>query len=75
MSSIDKPLLALQLAQQVEDLRLNGHVERRGRLVGDQQLRLRRERHGDHHALAHAARELVRIGLEALLGARGSRPR
>ena len=34
-------------------------VERRGRLVGDQQLRLAGERHGDHHALAHAARECM----------------
>ena len=30
----------LQLAHQVEDLRLGGHVERGGRLVGDQQARL-----------------------------------
>ena len=27
-----------------------------------------RERHGDHHALAHAARELVRVALEPVLG-------
>ena len=32
--------LVLQVAQQVEDLRLDGDVERGGRLVGDQQLRL-----------------------------------
>ena len=31
--------LALQLAQQVEDLRLDGDVERGRRLVGDQQRR------------------------------------
>ena len=30
--------LVLELAQQVEDLRLDRHVERGGRLVGDQQL-------------------------------------
>ena len=29
-----------------------------------------RERHGDHHALAHAAGHLVRIVLDALLGRR-----
>ena len=51
----------LQVAHQVEDLRLDGDVERRGRLVGDQQLRVAGQRHGDHHPLAHAARELVRI--------------
>ena len=46
---------------QVEDLRLDGDVEGGGRLVGDQQLRLARERQGDHHPLPHAAGELVRI--------------
>ena len=49
----------LELADELEDLGLNGDVERRGRLVGDQQLRLAGERHGDHHALAHAARECM----------------
>ena len=47
--------LLLQVAQQVEDLRLHGDVERGGRLVGDQQVGLAGQRHGDHHALAHAA--------------------
>ena len=60
--------LALQLPQQLEDLRLDGDVERRRRLVGDQQVGLVGERHGDHDALALAARELVREGVEALLG-------
>ena len=59
--------LALQLLQQLEDLRLDGDVERRRRLVGDQQVRLVGERHGDHHALALAARKLMREGAEALL--------
>ena len=61
-------------AQQVEDLRLDRHVERRRRLVGDQELRLARERHRDHRALAHAARELVRVVLEPRLRRSGSRP-
>ena len=60
--------LALQLAQQLEDLRLHRHVQRRRRLVGDQQLGLAGKRHRDHHALAHAARELVRILVEPALG-------
>ena len=34
------PSLLLQLQHQVEDLRLDGDVERRGRLVGDQHLRI-----------------------------------
>ena len=60
------PCSRLQVRQQVQDLRLDGDVERRRRLVGDQQLRLAGERHRDHHALAHAAGELVRIVVEAL---------
>ena len=44
-----------QLAEQVEQLRLDRDIERRRRLVRDQELRLARERHRDHRALAHAA--------------------
>ena len=36
--------------------------------------RLAGERHRDHHALAHAARQLVRVLVDARLGARGCRP-
>ena len=52
--------LLLQRAQQVEDLRLDRHVERGGGLVGDQQPRIAGDRHRDHHALVHAAGQLVR---------------
>src|SRR4051812_11778373 len=62
--------LVLQLADEIEDLRLDRHVERGGRLVGDQHLRIAGERHGDHHALAHAAGELVRILAQPRLGLR-----
>ena len=55
---------------QLEDLRLRRHVERRRRLVGDQQVGVVDQRHRDHHALAHAARELVRVVVDAPLGAR-----
>ncbi len=51
----------LHLAQQVENLRLNRDIERRRGLVGDDERRPTRERDGDHHALAHAARKLVRV--------------
>ena len=54
-------LLVLQRLDQLQDLRLDGDVERGGRLVGDQQLRPAGQRHRDHHALAHAAGEAVRI--------------
>ena len=49
-----------RLPELVEELRLDGDVEAAGRLVGDQQLRHRGERHRDQHALGHAAGELVR---------------
>ncbi len=55
-----------QLVDQVEDLRLDRHVERRRRLVGDEELRLARERYGDHHALAEPAGKLVGVVVEAL---------
>ena len=55
----------LQLGEELQDLRLHGDVERRRRLVGDEQVGLVRERHRDHDALALPARELVRIGVEA----------
>ena len=53
--------LALQVAQEFENLRLDRDVERRRRLICDQEIRSAGERHGDHHALAHATRQLVRI--------------
>ena len=49
-------------------LRLDRHIERRGRLVGNQQIRIVGHRDGDHHALAHAAGEFVRILLVAPFG-------
>ncbi|MDT4861593.1 hypothetical protein FQZ97_962050 [compost metagenome] len=45
----------LQFREELQDLRLNRHVERGRRLIGDQQLWLVGKRHGDHHALALAA--------------------
>ena len=62
--------LLLQPLQQRQDLRLDGDVEGGGRLVGDQQLRPADQRHRDHDPLPHAARELVRVGVHALLGIR-----
>ncbi len=48
-------------AEQVQDLLLHGDVECGGGLVGDQQLRLVRDRHRDHDTLPHPTRELVRV--------------
>ena len=47
--------LGLQVLDEAQDLRLDGDVERGGRLVGDQQRRPADQRHGDHGALAQAA--------------------
>ena len=57
-----------QPPQQLDDLGLERDVERTRRLVRDQQRRLEQQRHGDHDALPHAARELVRIVVQALGG-------
>jgi hypothetical protein len=57
---IGQPALALQVLHDVEHLRLHRHVERRGRLVADQELGLGGQRARDRDALALAAGELVR---------------
>ena len=51
----------LERLEQVEDLRLDRDVERGDRLVGDDQVRIDRERAGDADPLALAAGELVRV--------------
>ena len=60
-----EPELALELHDLLQDLPLHDHVERGGRLVEQEQLWVEREGQGDDDALAHAARELVRIGVYA----------
>ena len=57
-----------QLLHQVDHLPLDRHVERGRRLVGDQELGPGRERHGDHRALAHPARILEDVLVEAPRG-------
>ena len=52
--------------EQIEDLRLDNHVERGGRLVGDEKARAVGNRGRDHGALALAAGKLMRIGARAL---------
>ena len=66
--------LALEVLEQVEDLRLHRDVERRHRLVADDQLRLQRERARDADPLALAAGELVRVAV-VVLRARARRAR
>ena len=54
--------VALELRQKLEDLRLDRDVERRRRLVRDQEVGPVRQRHRDHDALPLPARELMGIG-------------
>ena len=57
-------VIALQVADQRQDLLLRGDVERGGRLVRDQELGFEHQRHRDHDALALSAGQPVRIGGE-----------
>ena len=50
-----------QPLEQLDDLRLDGDVERGRRLIGDDDLGRAGDGDGDHHALAHATGELERI--------------
>ena len=61
---VGQPERVLQLLEQVDHLGLDRHVERRHRLVGDDQLRVERDRPGDADALALAAGELVRVAAD-----------
>ena len=50
-----------QHAEQIDDACLDRHVERRRRLVQQQQTRLRQQRHRDNRTLLLSAGELMRI--------------
>jgi hypothetical protein len=56
--------LAAQAQEQIDDLRLDRHVERGDRLVADEEVGLHGERAGDGDALALPAGELVRIAAD-----------
>ena len=62
------PGLGVRPAEELEDLGLDRDVEGRRRLVRDHELGLEGEGHRDHHALAHAAGELVRERLSRVSG-------
>ena len=51
----------LQIVHQPQNLRLNGHVQSGGRLVGNQNVGLTGKSHGDHDTLPHTAGQLVGI--------------
>jgi hypothetical protein len=58
--------IARQLLHLVQDLSLHGDVEGGRWLVGNDQFRAVQQRDGDRHALAHPARELVRVLVQPL---------
>src|SRR5262249_42717874 len=58
--------LVLQSLHQVDDLRLDGDVQGRDRLVPDDYLRVEREAPCDADALALTAGELVRVAVDVL---------
>ena len=55
-----KPLL--ERGEQIQNLRLDRHIQRRGGFIGNQQLWVIGECSCNHHALALPAGELMRIG-------------
>ena len=59
-----KAVLALQVAKQVDDLCLNGHIQRRDRFVRHQKLRLHAQRPCNGDALALPTGELGRVLVE-----------
>ena len=67
IKSIAIPSRVCKLLQQVQDLRLHGHVEGGCRLVRNQEIGLIGERNRDHHALALATRQLMRVALQPTL--------
>src|SRR5258706_5208516 len=63
---IGKIMLALEVDQQIDHLGLDRHIERRYRLIADDQPRPQRQSPRDADALALAAGELVRIVLHLI---------
>ncbi len=55
------PALALQAHQEGQNLVLDRHVEGSGRLIGEEEARVGGDGDGNHHALRHAAAELVGV--------------
>ena len=66
MKMYDSPSSSCRRLQQVDHLGLDRHVERRHRLVADDDLRPQRQRPGDADALALAAGELVRVPVDVV---------
>ena len=66
------PVALLEIEQQVEDLGLGRHVQRRRRLVGDQESGIGGQRHRDHRPLSQTTAELVGVLVDPALRPRHS---
>jgi hypothetical protein len=63
-----QPELRFEGFEQLEYLGLHGHVESRGRLVGDEELGIAAQGDGHDHALGHPTGELVGVVGKPLIG-------
>ena len=59
------PKRVLEFLHEIKDLGLDRNVEGSRGFVGNEEVRMTRQRHCDHGALAHASRHLVRIVVDA----------
>ena len=66
--NIRQPVFFLQIHHQVQDLRLNGNVQRRNRLIADDKLRIQRQRAADADSLPAATVQLMRVAVLIALG-------
>ena len=57
-----------KVIHEIENLRLNRHIERSSRFIGDQQRGFTGEGHGNHCPLPHPAAKLVGITVHARFG-------
>ena len=55
--------LILQIPKQVQDLGLDGNIQRSRRLIRNHQLGITSQRHGNYHTLTHSAGKLMGIVL------------
>ena len=62
----------LRLIYHLKHLRLNGHIQCSGGLIGDQNTRVIRNSHCNHNALAHTARKLVRVRTQTICRGRNT---
>ena len=58
---IGQPMFTAQVTKQVQDFGLHGHVQRRGRLIQQQDLRFRGQGARNRHPLPLATGQLVRV--------------